>query len=83
MEATTKDLRLHTAEVLAAADRGEEVIITYRGKRRARLVRWSDAEQARRTRGKGERNPAFGLWRDRDEDVAAQVRRLRERRELP
>ena len=28
MEATIRDLRLHTAEVLAAADRGERVTIT-------------------------------------------------------
>ncbi|MFO8015861.1 MAG: prevent-host-death family protein, partial [Candidatus Woesearchaeota archaeon] len=30
MEATTKDLRLHTRELLAATDRGEEVVISYR-----------------------------------------------------
>ena len=78
MEATTKDLRLHTAELLAAADRGETVIISYRGKRRAVLKRWQDGE-SESTRG--ERNPAFGIWSDRtDEDVADHVRRLRERR---
>ncbi|WP_431196201.1 type II toxin-antitoxin system Phd/YefM family antitoxin, partial [Marinobacter alexandrii] len=38
MEATTKDLRLHTRTLIAATDRGEEVIITYRGKPRARLM---------------------------------------------
>ena len=38
MEASTKDLRLHTRELLSATDRGEEVIITYHGKRRAKLV---------------------------------------------
>ena len=32
MEATIRDLRLHTAEVLAAADRGERVTITSRGR---------------------------------------------------
>jgi len=78
MEATTKDLRLHTAEMLAAADRGEAVIITYRGKRRAVLTRWQGDETER-----GARNPAYGLWQDRTEDVAEQVRRLRQGRELP
>lgn len=81
MEATTKDLRLHTAEVLAAADRGEEVVITYRGKRRALLTRWR--EEASPDSGAGERNPAYGLWRDRTGDVDAEVRRLRQGRELP
>lgn len=81
MEATTKDLRLHTAEVLAAADRGEEVVITYRGKCRALLTRWQ--EEAPSDSGAGERNPAHGLWRDRAGDVDAEVRRLRQGRELP
>ena len=39
MEATIRDLRLHTAEVLAAADRGERVTITSRGQVRAVLMR--------------------------------------------
>lgn len=80
MEATTKDLRLHTAEILAATDRGEEVIITYHGKRRALLKRWPESNQSRRG---GERNPAFGLWRDRTDSVDEHVRGLRQRRELP
>lgn len=35
MEATTKDLRLHMRELIAATERGEEVIITFRGKPRS------------------------------------------------
>lgn len=71
MEATTKDLRLRTNELLAAVDRGEEVIITYRGRKRAMLGPMIGEE--RRT----QHNPAFGLWRDRTEDVDEYVRRLR------
>ena len=67
MEATTKALRLHTAEILAAADRGEEVIITYRGRRRAVIRRWVEPV---RDQSQADRNPAFGLWRERDGDVA-------------
>lgn len=80
MRATTKDLRLHTAEILAATDRGEQVIITYHGKGRALLTRWPEESARSKT---PERNPAFGLWQDRDEDVDALVRRLRQGRELP
>ncbi len=78
MEATTKDLRLHTRALLCATDRGEEVVITYRGKRRAKLVPWeeSDARQ-------GHRNAAFGLWRDRDDSVDELVRSLRQGRQQP
>lgn len=80
MEATTRDLRLHTAQVLSAVDRGEAVIITYRGKRRALLTRWHTEEEDKRREG---RNPAFGLWIDHKDDVARQVRKLRQGRELP
>lgn len=78
MQATTKDLRLHTAEVLAATDRGESVIITFRGERRAILQRWS--EETTRAR---ERNPAFGLWSEHDQNVEEMVRQLRSGRQLP
>lgn len=79
MEATIRDLRLHTAEVLAAADRGERVIITSRGRLRAVLTRWEEGGAVLRS----ERNPAFGRWADRDEAVDDQVRRLRQGRALP
>ena len=81
METTTKDLRLRTNAVLAAVDRGETVIVTFRGRKRAVLTRWCGDAQQRE--GKTGPNPAFGIWRDRDEDVEAQVRRLRQPRELP
>lgn len=74
MEATTRDLRLHTKEVLSATRRGEDVIITYRGKRTARLVPIEEGYS------KG-RNPGFGMWADRQErDVDEQVRNLRQGR---
>lgn len=79
MEATTKDLRLHTRELLAATDRGQEVIITYRGRVRARLV--PHAQDEHPTSGSGRRNPLFGLWRGRDElSVDEQLRTMRRSR---
>ena len=81
MDATTKDLRLHTAALLSATDRGETVVIHYRGKPRAVLSRW---EGTLTVHDGQTRNPAFGLWADRDEaDVEAWVRRLRAPRDLP
>lgn len=77
MEATTKDLRLHTKELLSATKRGEEVIITYRGKRTARLVPFAEAEANTEHR---ERNPGFGMWRDESVPVEEQVRALRKGR---
>jgi antitoxin (DNA-binding transcriptional repressor) of toxin-antitoxin stability system len=78
MEATTKDLRLHCRELLAATDRGEQIVITCRGHKRALLTPLNAPGV-----GSGERNPAFGLWRDREDDVAAHVRTLRAGRDLP
>jgi len=74
MEATTKDLRLHTKALMAATSRGEEVIISYRGKRRAKLVRLEDQPRTR-----VDANPLFGLWADSETglSVEEQVRRLR------
>ncbi|GGY76210.1 type II toxin-antitoxin system Phd/YefM family antitoxin [Marinobacter zhanjiangensis] len=74
MEATTRDLRLHTKEMLSATRRGEDVIITYRGKPTARLV----PIEGERSKG---RNPGFGMWADSQEtDVDTKVRNLRQGR---
>ena len=75
MQASTKDLRLHSAELLAATDRGEEVVITYRGRPRAKLVGLNTQPVPL-----AERNAAFGIWHDRTEDVAQQMRELRQGR---
>lgn len=75
MKATTKDLRLRTAELLAAVDRGEEVVISYRGHPRARLVPVAEPPTAVQRR-----TAAFGMWSDRGADVDAWVRRLRQPR---
>ncbi len=81
MKATTKDLRLHTRELISATDRGEQVIITYRGKPRAKLVPLDESE---RTRPRPARNPVYGIWSDRQDmgPVEELVRKLRTPREF-
>ena len=78
MEATTKDLRLHTRELIAMTDRGEHVIITCRGKARAKLVPLG-AHSAR-----AGTNPAFGLWAEQADTISVeeQVRQWRKPRNL-
>jgi len=78
MKATMRDLRLHTGELLSATDRGETVVITYRGKERAVLSRWQGRDSGERL----ERNPAFGLWRGRDTSVDDEIRQIRQPRHL-
>jgi prevent-host-death family protein len=67
MKASAKDLRYKTKEIMAALDRGEEVLITYRGKEKAKIVPVS-----KKIVGEGKQEEAlFGIWKDnrRVEDV--------------
>ena len=74
MRATAKDLSFNVKELLDTVTRGEEVIITYRGKPRARLVPFEDEP--------GGEDELFGIWADhsQSEDVNAYVRTLRKGR---
>jgi prevent-host-death family protein len=76
MNATAKDLRFHSRELLDTVKRGEEVVITYRGKPCAKLVPFSEGAKEESA------NELFGLWKDREElqDVDAYVRKIRKGR---
>ena len=73
MQATAKDLRFHSAELLNTVKRGEEVVITYRGKPCAKLVPLEEEGTSVTT---GE---LFGIWKDdvKTENVENYVRNLR------
>jgi prevent-host-death family protein len=77
MKATAKDLRFHSKELLDTVNRGEEVVITYRGKPCAKLV--PIKHEVAKSSGK---NELFGIWKDYDEtkDVEGYVRNLRKGR---
>ncbi len=86
MNATIVDLRYRMKEVLRAIDRGETVMVLYRGKEKARLMPVLAASSAVGAGAPGIRNqPIFGLWRDREDlaDPAAYVRTLRQPRAFP
>lgn len=78
MKATAKDLRFHAKELLSTVNRGEEIIITYRGKPCAKLVPYDELKN------KDEKSKInlFGMWKDNDdiEDVDNYVRDLRKGR---
>ncbi|RLB27966.1 MAG: hypothetical protein DRH11_17925, partial [Deltaproteobacteria bacterium] len=38
MKASAKDLRYKTKEIIAALERGEEVLLTYRGEEKAKII---------------------------------------------
>ena len=75
MIATAKELRYQVGELLNLVDHNEEVIITYRGKQRAKLVPITFNQEATE-------NPILGMWKDRDdlEDVEKAVRKMRKGR---
>lgn len=77
MEATAKDLRFHSKELLDTVSRGEEVLITYRGKPCAKLVPVTDGQA-----GSDDQDDLFGIWADHPELEAVQdfVDKARERR---
>jgi prevent-host-death family protein len=79
MKATAKDLRFHSRELLDTVNRGEEVVITYRGRPCAKLV---PIEQGSKSKNEKEENELFGIWKDNPDvkDVDKYVRKLRKGR---
>jgi prevent-host-death family protein len=74
MYSTAKELRFHTKELLESISRGEEVIITFRGKPYAKLV---PIKETKKEFDKA--NELFGIWENRAdlEDVNSYVRNIR------
>lgn len=72
MIVTAKDLRFKISELFNALSKKEEIIITYRGKAKAKLVGLDEPSD--------KDDVAFGMWRDRDEDVNTMVRKMRKGR---
>jgi len=73
VRATAKDLRFNAKKLLESVKRGEEIIITFRGKPCAKLIPISESK------GKKRENELFGIWHDYDltKDVNGYVRSLR------
>jgi prevent-host-death family protein len=76
MKATAKDLRFHSKELIDSVSRGEEVVITFRGKPCAKLVPY---QEIKKQKGK---NELFGIWKDNDitQNVDEYVRNVRKGR---
>lgn len=76
MKATAKDLRYNLKNILESVDRGEEVLITNRGRIKARIVSAEEKSES------PEKNDFVGMWKDRDDiqNVDEYVRTLRKGR---
>jgi prevent-host-death family protein len=76
MKATAKDLRFNSKGLLDTVNRGEEVVITFRGKPCAKLIPYEGEDGQKTT------NELFGIWKDNDlvKNVDEYVRGLRKGR---
>ncbi len=76
MKASTKDLRYRTKEIIAALDRGEEVLLTYRGEEKAKMI---PITKKILKKDEGEDKSLFGVWSRYEmvENVDAYLDRLR------
>lgn len=79
MKATAKDLRYNLKGIMESVERGEEVLVTNRGRIKARIIPVAAAGQSKK-----EDNPFVGMWKDRTDvgDVETYVRALRKGRSL-
>lgn len=77
MQASAKDLRFHTKEILESVSKGEEVIITMRGKPHAKLIPIVENVKDSKTT-----NPLRGIWKNNKnvKDVNKYVDDLRKNR---
>ncbi len=77
MKATAKDLRFHSKELINTVNRGEEVVITFRGKPCAKLIPYREENE------EDTNTELFGIWKDNKmiQDVDEYVRGLRKGRE--
>ena len=73
MKATAKDLRFHSKELINTVNRGEEVVITFRGKPCAKLIPYREKNE------EITKNKLFGIWKDNEmiQNVDEYVRGLR------
>ena len=76
MKATAKDLRFNSKGLLDTVNRGEEVVITFRGKPCAKLIPYREQNEVTI------KNELFGIWKDNDkvQDIDEYVRGLRKGR---
>ena len=77
MKATAKELRFYSKELMNTVKRGEEVVITYRGKPCAKLIPYQSTKEKKR-----KDNVLFGIWKENQKvkDVEAYIRELRKER---
>jgi len=75
MVVSAKDLRFKISMLFDILNKGEDIIITYRGKAKAKLIPTNSSK-------KKKDDIAFGMWSDKDENVEECVREMRKGRKF-
>lgn len=83
MTSSVLDLQKQLPDILRALKRREKIVVSYGRKKLALLQPLSDDADRESDEGDVRKNPAFGMWRDREEfaDPAAFVRAVRRGRD--
>ena len=76
MNATTLDLRYRTREVLSSLDRGESVVITFRGKPRGIIAPYRETTVVKDESSIMD-HPFIGMWAGSETTVDDEMNRLR------
>ena len=76
MNATTLDLRYRTREVLSSLDRGESVVITFRGRPRGVISPYRETMAAKEPASIMD-HPFIGMWAGSGTTVEDEMNRLR------
>ena len=71
MTVTAKDLRFNVSMLFDVLSKGEDVLITYRGKAKAKLIPFDEPNNEPKN------DEMFGMWVDRTESVDKMVRGMR------
>jgi prevent-host-death family protein len=74
MTFSAKDLRFKISMLFDILDNKEDIVITYRGKPKAKLIPYNDNFSQKKE------DKLFGLWSDRDFDIDEHIRNLRKGR---
>ncbi len=74
MTVTAKDLRFNISMLFDVLSKGEDVLITYRGKAKAKLIPYNEQSNKKKT------DTIFGMWLDKEGDIDSVVRKMRQGR---
>lgn len=82
MNISAKELRKEPGKILKKVARGEQIVVTYRGKKMARFVRLEDQSTTTTKSAQDGRDEIFGLWKDHEntQSVDETVRKMRQGR---